>query len=345
MTLLTLSFIVKLFCVMLLSLVLNFLLVRYQRRIPLLDVPNERSSHTKIMPRSGGIAMFIAFTYGVVWIDIEYSLLFFFPLSFVFLIGLWDDISSLSSKTKLLLTALAAIVLFNLGFDVYHFGTFFGHEVVFGYVAALLFFAFAVSGFVSAVNLIDGLDGLASVISLAILFPFFYMGYKYDDTFLCYTTLILMSSISGFLAFNWHPAKIFMGDSGSMFIGFAIAILVVYAIKMDYITAISTLLLAGLPIMDTLVVMLRRLLHRHNPFKADKTHIHHILLRYQQNNVRKTVVLLGLMQILFSYLGLGFKVRDDIFIFILYGLCFIVTYLLLTINSDTSGNKKDFTQP
>jgi UDP-GlcNAc:undecaprenyl-phosphate GlcNAc-1-phosphate transferase len=299
-------------------------------QVNILDIPNERSSHTKIVPRSGGLAMFTAFVCGIFLFDIQHSYLFLIPLSSVFVVGLWDDIYPLSSKKKLFLTAFAAVILYNVGFDIQDFGTFLGHEIVFNYWVALLFFVFAISGFVSALNLIDGLDGLASIVSLAILFPFAYIGYKYADGFLLYSTLILMSAIGGFLIFNWHPAKIFMGDSGSMFLGFMIATIVVYAIQKDYITAISTLLLCAIPILDTLIVLLRRILHHHDPLRADRTHIHHLLLKQQYGNTRKTVLLLGLMQTLFSYIGLGFKVRDDLFILVLYILCFILLYFILT---------------
>lgn len=341
MPLIEMSVFIKLIFVILCSFLCNFVLIRYMRQINILDIPNTRSSHTKIMPRSGGIAMFISFILGVFLFDLKQSYLFLIPLSGIFLVGLWDDIRSISSKKKLILTAFSAAMLYQMGFDIQHFGTFLGHEIVFNYWVALLFFAFAISGFVSALNLIDGLDGLASIVSLAILFPFAYIGYKYTDTFLLYSTLILMSAMGGFLIFNWHPAKIFMGDSGSMFLGFMISIIVVYAIQKDYITAISTLLLCAIPILDTLIVLLRRALHHKNPLQADKTHIHHLLLNQQYGNTRKTVLLLGLTQMLFSYIGLGFKVRDDIFILVLYLFCFILFYMFLTPSALVVNKEQD----
>lgn len=323
-------FLIKLSVIIGLSYILNFFLVKYMNIFKILDIPNERSSHLHVIPRSGGIAIFIAFLVGLWLFQFKFSYLFLIPLCIVFLVGLYDDIYSLSSKIKLMFTTIAAAILFFIGFDIQHFGTFFGNEVILGFWISLLFYCFAVSGFVSALNLIDGLDGLASLVSLAILFPFAYIGFKYSDVFLVYVTLVTMCSIAGFLMLNWHPAKIFMGDSGSMLLGFIISLVVVYSIQKDYITAVSVLLLAAVPILDTLIVMLRRLVSRKNPFYADKTHIHHIFLKQQQGNTRKTVLLVGLIQILFSYLGLGFKVRDDIFILILYMLCFVLFYFILT---------------
>ncbi len=325
-------FFIKLSAIIGISYMLNLFLVRYMYTLKILDIPNERSSHLHVTPRSGGIALFISFLAGLLLFEMPISFLFLMPLSIVFIVGLYDDLYTLSSKVKLVLTALSAIFLFLAGFDIQHFGTFLGHEIMLSFWISLLFYAFVVSGFVSALNLIDGLDGLASLVSIAILLPFAYIGFKYSDAFLLYMTLITISAIVGFLILNWHPAKIFMGDSGSMFLGFVISIIVTYAIQKEYITAISVLLLAAVPILDTLIVMLRRFIHKRNPFSADKTHIHHIFLKQQQGNTRKTVLLVGLIQILFSYLGLGFKVRDDIFILILYVLCFVLFYFILTPN-------------
>lgn len=329
---------VKLSMIIVTSYAINFLLVKYMNIIKILDIPNERSSHTSVIPRSGGIALFGSFIIGIFLFIPFSSYLFLFPLTFVFLLGLYDDVYSLSSKTKLFLTAIIAILLFHIGFDIYHFGTFLGHEIILGYGIAVLFYAFAISGFVSALNLIDGLDGLASVVTLAIVLPFTYIGFKYSDTFLFYICLIIICSISGFLILNWHPAKIFMGDSGSMFLGFLVSIIAVYSIQKDYITAISVLLLSAVPILDTLIVILRRILNKTTPFHADKTHMHHVFLKQQSGNTRKTVLIIGLIQILFSYLGLGFKVRDDIFILILYILSFVLFYFILTPNEMRKNN-------
>lgn len=312
------------------SLGLNFLLVYYQKRINILDIPNDRSSHDRVVPRSGGIAIFSAFVYAFVLFNPLENAIALLPLTLVFITGLWDDIRSVPARLKLLITACAGGLLYLNGFDIQRFGIFFGHEIVFTFWAALAFCAFAISGFVSALNLIDGLDGLASCIALVILAAFAYIGWKYEDLFLFYTSVGLISALIGFLVLNWHPAKIFMGDSGSLTIGFIIAMLTLYSIQKAYITAISILLLAAIPILDTLIVMLRRILNHQSPLHADKTHIHHMIFQLQNGNTRRTVIILGLLQGFFSYIGLGFKVRDDVYIFFLYALCFTIFYLLLT---------------
>jgi len=308
----------------------NALLIRYANIINILDIPNVRSSHLHVTPRSGGIAIIVSFCLGVGLYDASMLKGFWMPLLLVFVMGLWDDIASLSSRLKLLLSAIAGAWLFASGFEIFRFGHFLGHEIVFSYGVALAFCAFAISGFTNALNLIDGLDGLASSVSLIILLSFAYIGFKFDDSFLFVMTTFLMCAMSGFLVFNWHPAKIFMGDSGSFSIGFTIAMVVVYAVGQGYITAISTLLLAAVPILDTLIVMLRRSVKGQNPLHADKTHMHHRLMEHLGGNTRKTVILMACLQALFSYIGLGFKVRDDSIILLLYLLSFIIFYTLLT---------------
>jgi len=320
----------KCLTVFIVSLGINALLVHYQKIVNILDVPNSRSSHTRIIPRSGGIAIFSSFCYAFLLFNPFSDAMALLPLLLVFLMGLWDDVWSVPAKIKLLITAGAGAFLYLNGFDIQRFGIFFGHEVIFSFWGALLFCAFAISGFVNALNLIDGLDGLASSISLVILVAFSYIGWKYEDTFLVYTSVGLICALLGFLVFNWHPAKIFMGDSGSFAIGFVIAMLTLYAIQKEYMTAISILLLAALPILDTLIVMLRRIVNHQSPLHADKTHMHHIIFQLQNNNTQRTVVILGLLQGFFSYIGLGFKVRDDIYILLLSVLCFTIFYLLLT---------------
>ena len=140
------GFFIKLSAIIGVSFMLNFFLVRYMYILNILDIPNERSSHLHVMPRSGGIALFISFLVGLSLFDIPISFLFLLPLSIVFMVGLYNDLYVLSSKVKLALTALSAIVLFLVGFDIQHFGTFLGHEIILSFWISLLFYAFAVSG-------------------------------------------------------------------------------------------------------------------------------------------------------------------------------------------------------
>ena len=121
-----------------------------------------------------------------------------------------------------------------------------------------------------------------------------------------------------------------MGDSGSLSLGFVVVVLSIHAINQEYITPVSVLLLAAVPILDTLIVMTRRIAKGKSPFRADTTHIHHILLKQHYANVPKTARVLILLQMVFTYIGLGFKVRDDALILIAFILLFVLFYGMLT---------------
>jgi UDP-GlcNAc:undecaprenyl-phosphate GlcNAc-1-phosphate transferase len=130
------------------------------------------------------------------------------------------------------------------------------------------------------------------------------------------------------MIFNWNPAKIFMGDSGSLTIGFIIAILSIKALA--YIQPTSVLFIAAIPIMDTLIVMIRRLKKGVSPFSPDKLHIHHLLLRFFNGNVKKTTLFLITMQVLYSIMGLDFSDYEyQRYIFILFFLNTVIFYMLL----------------
>jgi UDP-GlcNAc:undecaprenyl-phosphate GlcNAc-1-phosphate transferase len=188
-------------------------------------------------------------------------------------------------------------------------------------------------------NLIDGLDGLSSGVAVVILLSYGYLGYKYNDLFLLYTSSILIVTL--FLFYNWYPSKLFMGDSGSLTLGFIIVILSIHSVQKGYIAPVTVLLLTAVPILDTLIVMIRRLRRRKNPFHPDKSHIHHIILKQHYKNVSKTTKILILLQIVFIYVGLEFKVKDDLVILTMFILLFVLFYYLLT---PTKINKKDSVQ-
>ena len=313
------------------SLFLNKFLIKYPSYLNLIDTPNTRSMHKVPKTRAGGIAIFLAFILSILIADIEID--YFLILSFfvIFFLGLIDDYKNISSKTKLIVISLVSCLLFFYGFHIASLGTFFGINLSLNIFFSVLLLIFAISGFVNAMNLIDGLDGLSSGVSIVILLAFLYLGLKYNDSFLFYTSLCLIASLIGFLFCNWYPSSIFMGDSGSLSLGFIIAVLSVYSIKQNFLAPVTILLIAAIPILDTLIVMTRRISNGINPFSADKTHIHHIILRQQSKDVKKTVKILILLQVLFTYIGLGFKVRDDLLILVMFLFMFVLFYKMLTL--------------
>jgi len=314
------------FCI---SLLLNYLLIKYASLLGLVDIPNERSMHNVTKSRAGGVAIFIAFFIGIAikLEDINYYIVSAFLL--IFLLGIYDDLKEASSKAKFFWIIVATTFLYVGDFFILSLGTFYGTEIQLAPIVTYLFLVFAIVGFVNAMNLIDGLDGLAGGMAIIILGSFAYMGYKMEDIFLFYTSLSLIVSLCAFLIFNWYPSKIFMGDTGSLSLGLSIGVCSIYAINKDYISPVSILLIAAVPILDTLIVMLRRIFKGKSPFLADKQHIHHILLK-KQKSVARTSIILILLQAILTYIGLGFKVRDDLIVLILFVMFFVLFYLLLT---------------
>lgn len=280
------------------------LIIKNALYLGLTDIPNERSSHTKITPRGAGIGF--GFSFFISILIFEFSLfleywIVFLAIFMVFLVGILDDHKDASPRAKFYVIFLSTFLLFLDDISIYSLGVFLGFDLKLSYLA-LPFTMFALAGFTNALNLIDGLDGLAGTISLVILSTFLYIGYINNDNLIVTLCLFSMTSVLAFLIFNWNPARIFMGDSGSLFLGFIISIVAVLSLK--YIHPISVFYLTALPIIDTIVVMLRRIRKKISPFSPDKTHIHHILLGFFSKKVKTTVIFLILMQCLFSIAGL-----------------------------------------
>jgi len=295
-----------------------------------MDSPNHRSMHTSEKSRAGGVAIFTTFIIGMSLSGLELNTYLIASFFVVFLLGIYDDLFGSSSKIKFFWIGLASVLLFLGNIYISSVGTFLGHDFSMPIYVALFFSIFAVIGFVNAMNLIDGIDGLSSGVAIVILASYAYIGYRYEDLLLLNTSSILIVILTAFLLYNWYPSKLFMGDTGSLTLGFVIAVLSIHSVQMEYIAPVSVLLLAAVPILDTLIVMTRRILNGKSPFQPDKSHIHHILLRQHYNNVPKTSKILILLQMVFVYIGLGFKVRDDLVVLTVFILLFILFYSMLT---------------
>ena len=215
--------------------------------------------------------------------------LVFLAIFLVFFIGILDDHKDTSPKQKILVIFLASLILYFDGVHIESLGSFFGFEIPLGYIAFPLSLIFLV-GFTNALNLVDGLDGLSASISIVILSTFLYIGYLNQNDLMIAICLFTIVSLCAFLVFNWNPASIFMGDSGSLFLGFVIA--AVALMSLQYIDPVILLYLLSVPTIDTFVVMTRRIKKNKSPFSADKTHIHHILLNFFAKKVKRTVLLL-----------------------------------------------------
>lgn len=293
------------------SYILIIILVKYSSKLGLQDLPNERSSHKEITPRGAGIGFGVSFFISFIFFKSNIVLnhwLLFLALLFVFIVGILDDHRDTKPRTKFYVIFASTILLYLDNIYIHSLGTYFGYSLPL-LPLAIPFTIFAVAGFTNAINLIDGLDGLAGSISVIILSTLFVIGYENSDILIMYLSSFALASVLAFLILNWNPADIFMGDSGSLFLGFLISVVTIVSLK--YIHPVAGIYILALPIMDTLIVMIRRIRKKQSPFSPDKTHIHHILLNFFQNKVKTTVLFLVTLQTMFSLVGLMLALNSE----------------------------------
>ncbi|MCQ8128655.1 glycosyltransferase family 4 protein [Methylomonas rivi] len=264
----------------LISVLLMPFLIKSAKYLGMLDEPDERKVHTQAIPRCGGLGLsFATLTTILILAPLEQpfsSLLI--GGAIIVLFGLLDDIFNLNYKWKFLGQFIAVIFVLQQGIYL-KFLPFFGLDDAPLWIAYPLSFIFVV-GVTNAVNLSDGLDGLAAGIMLMTLAAVAFFADYVGGKDLALIALAIIGGILGFLRFNSHPAVVFMGDTGSQFIGFMAAFLCIYLVENVYVTLNPALplLLLGLPVLDTLMVMSQRIYIGKSPFSPDKRHIHHRLL-------------------------------------------------------------------
>lgn len=245
----------------------------------------------------------------------------------VFLVGILDDLRDTAPRTKFIVLAIATAVISLDGVYIDAVGIYFGFDVSLGWLA-LPFTLFAVMGFTNALNLIDGLDGLAGSITIVILSAFFYIGSIHDDLFMMVFSGAFIAGLFAFLLYNWNPASIFMGDSGSLTLGFLISVLAIKSLA--YIPAVAVLFIAAVPLLDTFIVMIRRKRNGKSLFCADKCHMHHLLQEFFGNSTKTTVRFLVVMQAIYAMIGV--HLEQDIeqsLPLLLFGLNVVLFYILL----------------
>lgn len=289
------------------ALLAAFLLTPYVKKLAFkigaVDKPDKRKVHTKIMPRLGGLSIYVAFCLAVLsGMPLTKDVIGLLTgASVIVVVGILDDVYQLPAKVKLAGQILAACVL--VAFDIkiswlqIPWGGYFYLEYL-----SIPFTIFWVISFTNVVNLIDGLDGLAAgvsgIASLTVILVAVHQGY-YSVAVL---TAALAGGIFGFIHYNFNPATIFMGDTGSMFIGYTLAAVSIFgAVKSAATIALIVPAIAlGLPIMDTAFAILRRYTNGRPIFQPDKGHLHHRLLAMGMSQ-KQAVLLMYAISILLSF--------------------------------------------
>jgi len=251
------------------------------------DNPDERRIHEGVVPRMGGLAMFFGcmLTILIYLEGFDQYRGIFLGMFIIVLIGIIDDSKGLDPKLKLLgqmVAASAAMFLSDVNIDF--LGGVVGTNYQLGFLSGPLTILWIV-GITNAINLSDGLDGLAGGISLIAFGCFGFLAWQRADYNTFVLCLILTGSILGFLRYNTHPAEIFMGDTGSLFLGYCLGTLSIagYFKSLTAMTLITPVLVLLVPIADTLWAIIRRIREGRSPFSADKLHFHHRLLSRGMN--------------------------------------------------------------
>ncbi len=257
------------------------LMMRLAPKIGMIDEPDPRKVHTAPIPRVGGLGIVVgALVPMLLWLPFtDLTIAIFFATSILLVFGTWDDIAELGHYVKFVGQIAAACIV------VYYGDLYVSHFPMYGYEAipesvGRPFTVIAIVGMINAINHSDGLDGLAGGESLISLSVIAYLAFIFNSDLMLVISAAAIGGIFGFLRFNSHPARVFMGDGGSQFLGFILAVLVVILTQQvnTVLSPAIAILLLGLPVIDILAVFFLRAKHKMNLFKATRNHIHHRLL-------------------------------------------------------------------
>lgn len=292
----------SIFC-MVCSFLITPLIIKLSKKFNAVDKPNQRKVHVGAMPTLGGLAIFFSFIVGLLLVQPQspYHLAIVIGASIIILLGFFDDLYQLTAKAKFIFQiAAACIVVFYGGLQVEFINLPFGGQIEFGWFSAVVTI-FWIVGITNAINLIDGLDGLAAGVSAIALFTISIMAILMGNVYVLSIAIILFWSILGFLPFNFSPAKIFMGDTGALFLGFMISILSLLGFKnITFISFIIPIFILAVPIFDTVVAIVRRLVQGRSISSPDSSHLHHRLVKLGMTH-KQTVWFMYLLSGMFGF--------------------------------------------
>ena len=315
------------------SLILVPIIKKAAVHIGAMDEPNARKIHKVPMPRLGGLAIYLAFLLGyILYGEVNNQMLSILIGSFLLiLIGLIDDIKSVPARYKLIVQIISAVIVVVYGNLSFTEISIFGHNIYFNeFWGSLLSIIFIVA-ITNAINLIDGLDGLAAGISSIYFLTIAIIAFILNrigglDVII---SLIMLGATLGFLFHNFPPAKIFMGDTGSLFLGFMISVIALLGYKVTTFTSlIVPIIILAIPIFDTIFAILRRLLKGQNIGVADKEHFHHQLLKMRYSPMTSILIIYAI-DIAFATVSIFYILGDTqvaiaIYIVLMILLLFVV---------------------
>ena len=317
-----------------------FLLAK-SKSLGLIDHPDRtRKIHYMPKPAIGGLGILAGVTITMLVFAISsFNAGLLISMLLIGAIGAADDRHYINFKIRFLFQALAAVIIMLLSNSmVSSFGNLFGlGHISLGYFAPFVTI-FCVIGVINAINMIDGIDGLAGSLSLIAFITFGLLTGLSGRPDFTIITVAFSGALVAFLYFNRHPAKLFMGDAGSMSIGLVLAYLSIETTQhSNAVSPVAALLVLSLPVSDTMIVMLKRILAGKSPFHADKQHIHHVLLQLGFTQ-KSTVLIMAILSIASSSIAVIGTIQHlpDPLLFAIWLACFtlyfIASYKIKTIH-------------
>lgn len=314
------------------SLILTPLGRRFAKKCCLMDQPSERKVHNQAIPRTGGIAIYLAFFISLLLTWVYSNLSWVYPTSVLdllvldqriiflilgaslaFALGLWDDVRRLRYGVKFAVQLLAALIAYAGGIQITGVALPWNGGLSLGWLSLpLTVFWFLLV--INAINLIDGLDGLAAGVSFFVSMVLLVLCATGEKFLVAIGLAALGGASLGFLRYNFNPASIFMGDSGSYFLGYMLAGLsVMGSIKSQAtVTILIPIIALGFPLMDTMIAPIRRFVFGNGLFQPDRDHVHHRLLRLGFTQRRAVMILYGITVCMGTLSLLLVHARDDL---------------------------------
>ena len=296
-----------------------------------IDIPNKRKVHKVPIPRLGGLGIYAGFLLGYMLFGYESIQMNSILIGsfIVILLGIIDDIHSIPARYKFIGQLVAASIVVLYGGITLNDISAFGIYINFGILNQIITIIF-IAAIMNCINFIDGLDGLSSGISAIYFLMIGVIAIIFNSSGLdMILSFVMLGATLGFLVHNFYPASIFMGDSGSLFLGYIIAVISLLGYKnVTFTSLIVPIFLLAIPIMDTLFAIIRRLLKHESIAMPDKCHLHHQLLRLNFS-IKKAVLIIYFIDILFAIASIIYATGNRGIGYIIYSLLFIIVLVFI----------------
>jgi len=338
---------IDLFIAFIISLIISFfgtfLVKKFAVKIGAVDFPNYRKIHTKVTPRLGGLAIFIGAFIGGLYLQPTHVYLPSIVLGafVIVLTGALDDKYAIRPIIKLSGQLIAAVVVVSSGLTIERVTLPFLGIIEFSDFFGIFITIIWIVGITNAINLIDGLDGLATGVTTIALISIFIMALIDTQVIVAYLCIVLIGANLGFLPHNFYPAKIYMGDTGSNFLGYMIGVVSIVGLfkEVAFFSFIIPIIVLAVPIFDTLTAIIRRAYNKENIMMADNKHLHYQLIGAGYSH-RKTVLIIYAFSALFGVLAILFSYSTTLISLIITAVVIFLLHIFAELAGIVMGGKR-----